>query len=123
MNNYKIIATLTVLVLASACSDPDNDKGYDADTNSNADITRQYIDAAKEAIKAQLIDPDSVRYRNIIVDTRSFMKPVVCGEVNAKNRLGGYSGFQPFIYNGPIKRAVKMDPSSKDISGWCSDAK
>lgn len=48
---------------------------------------------AREAVKAKLKDPGSAEFRN----EKQVRHGVFCGEVNGKNSLGGYSGFQPFI--------------------------
>lgn len=50
-----------------------------------------YITKAK--IEAHLNDPESARYRNIVVKAG---RDIVCGEVNAKNRFGAYVGFRRF---------------------------
>jgi len=49
--------------------------------------------AAKEAVKAQLVDPESARFRNVVTQAKT---GAVCGEMNAKNRMGGYVGFTEF---------------------------
>lgn len=47
-----------------------------------------------EAVRAQMLDPDSVRFRNLeVLDAIN----VWCGEVNARNRMGGYAGWKQFI--------------------------
>jgi hypothetical protein len=51
------------------------------------------ISVAKDAIKKKLSDPESAQWRNV----RLVESIAVCGEVNAKNRLGGYVGFTPFL--------------------------
>lgn len=51
----------------------------------------QLIERAKKAVLYKLIDPESGRFRNV-----SALGNEVCGEVNSKNRLGGYTGFQVF---------------------------
>ncbi|MDH0520842.1 hypothetical protein [Achromobacter xylosoxidans] len=53
------------------------------------EIRRQ--DMAKDFVLATLKDPDSAKFRN----QKSF-----CGEVNAKNSYGGYTGFKRFIAAG-----------------------
>jgi hypothetical protein len=44
-------------------------------------------------VKAMLNDPNSAEFRNIKV----FENGNYCGEVNAKNKMGGYVGFQAFF--------------------------
>ncbi|WP_124919310.1 hypothetical protein [Burkholderia cepacia] len=47
-------------------------------------------------IKSVAKDPDSVRVRNVVArrDDDGLVK--FCGELNAKNSYGGYTGFRPF---------------------------
>ena len=49
---------------------------------------------AIKAVKYELIDEDSAKFRN--VEGKVFG---VCGEVNSKNRLGAYTGFKKFHYS------------------------
>jgi hypothetical protein len=60
---------------------------------SAADAFR-YESKAREAVAKQLLDPTSAQFRNIAV-----RKDHVCGEVNAKNSMGAYVGFQRFVVN------------------------
>lgn len=56
------------------------------------------IDAAKRAIGARMFDPYSAQFENITLGATAKGGPVVCGTVNAKNRMGGYVGRRPFWY-------------------------
>lgn len=47
--------------------------------------------SAKSAVKEKLVDPASSQFKN--VSNKSF---TYCGEVNAKNSMGGYTGFKKF---------------------------
>ena len=54
------------------------------------------IEETKGLMRDRLKDPDSAKFRNIkVVDTPE--GKFVCGEMNAKNSLGGYVGYKPFI--------------------------
>lgn len=46
----------------------------------------------KSEIKSVLIDPSSAEFRSITV----FKNGNYCGEVNSKNRMGGYVGYKAF---------------------------
>lgn len=46
----------------------------------------------KKLVASQLRDPRSAQFQNVTVAGRIF-----CGEVNAKNGMGGYAGFRRFI--------------------------
>lgn len=53
-----------------------------------------FVTAAKEELTRDFLDPDAARFRNLYL----IMDKVraLCGEVNAKNKFGAYSGFRPF---------------------------
>lgn len=62
----------------------------------------KYQRVAREFVLANLKDPDSAQFRN----QRGF-----CGEVNSKNALGGYAGFQRFIAAGKEMVVFERDPA------------
>jgi hypothetical protein len=49
-------------------------------------------DQAKRAVAESLIDPSSAQFRNLSVQGSD-----VCGEVNARNKMGAYVGFTRFV--------------------------
>jgi len=57
----------------------------------------------KEVVEDSMKDPEAVRYRKL-----RFYNPkrngrritVMCGEFNAKNSMGGYTGYSDFVSNG-----------------------
>lgn len=51
------------------------------------------IAKAQAVIRQRLLDPASARFESV----RTY-PGAVCGFVNAKNRMGGYSGRAPFVY-------------------------
>lgn len=53
------------------------------------------IDKAKELASHDLADPSSAQFRDVSVVAAN----CVAGEINAKNRVGAYSGFRPFVVN------------------------
>lgn len=74
----------------------------------------QSENAAKKAVGDLLSDPESAQFR----DLKSY--PLgkgerVCGEVNAKNRMGGYVGFVRFVVDlrGPT---AWIDPGRAELS-------
>lgn len=82
---HKLIPILTISLLVASCSNP-----------------------AEEAVKAELIDPQSAEFRDM--KRCSGDQTVWTGEVNAKNRMGAFTGFEPFFYDG-IKVAFASDPT------------
>lgn len=49
---------------------------------------------AEEAVRERLKDPTSAQFRNVRKEG-----DYVCGEVNAKNGLGGYGDYSDFAFN------------------------
>lgn len=58
------------------------------------------IDKARSEVKKSLIDPDSATFRSEKVVPHSGYEGAfwVCGQVNSKNRLGGYVGYKDYAY-------------------------
>ena len=63
-------------------------------------------DAAKESLK----DPESTKFRNV---------KKYCGEVNAKNSYGGYTGFKRFYVSDGVPSFQNNDEDSMKFElGW-----
>lgn len=68
---------------------------------------------AKNAVKKVLNDPDSAQFTGL---TPGKSKGDVCGFVNAKNRMGGFVGNTPFIYDDLVKSAyIVTAPEESDF--------
>ena len=61
--------------------------------------------AIKHSIEAQLVDPSSAQFRMGPIRPAS---EYYCGLVNAKNRMGGYNGFEPFMVRFNPDRTIKI---------------
>ena len=64
-----------------------------------------HIYEAKEAVRSILIDSGSAKFSDVYEDKAGH----VCGLVNAKNRMGGYTGDSPFFYTDEDKKAVIVE--------------
>lgn len=53
--------------------------------------------AALDLVSAQMIDPASAQFRNVRSVRNRYGEVGICGEVNAKNSMGGYAGFRHFM--------------------------
>jgi len=62
---------------------------------------------AIDSIKASLIDPASAQFSDVTISNGS----ILCGKVNAKNRMGGYNGSKSFSYNGIALIEQETPPS------------
>jgi hypothetical protein len=67
------------------------------------------MDAAKDAIRRQLKDPPSARFEGLVERRAADGSLGVCGQVNAKNAMGGYTGALPFVYDVAARAAYIMD--------------
>lgn len=79
---------------------------------------------ARAALRGELADPDSAEFRRVTVADRRI--PIVCGEVNSRNRFGGYVGFRRFIVT--MDEYVRIEPvASADLSRfedrWATDCR
>lgn len=55
----------------------------------------------EKEIAQHLVDPESAQFRNVVVSPST---GAACGEVNARNRMGGFVGFTGFTYrDGQLK--------------------
>jgi hypothetical protein len=73
---------------------------------------------ALETVASQLIDPSSAQFRNVRMVTTGEGKATLCGEVNGRNRYGGYVGFTPFSYDTGTRKAFLVssdDPIVRDF--------
>jgi len=73
--------------------------------------------AAEELIRDRLFDPEAARFRNETFHKSPGKTAVVCGEVNAKNRYGGYTGYQSFISNGLPGTTLLANDNPKAVRG------
>lgn len=92
--------------------------------NEKADESHQearYIALHQERIKGLLRDPDSAQFRNVYV-SRSLGAPLVCGEVNARNGLGGYDGFRRFVSAGDQQAIEGSNMASPEMDKLWSQA-
>lgn len=80
-----------------------------------------FIKEAKEQVANSMIDPESARYRNLFLS--ELATQALCGEINGKNRYGGYVGFQKF-YSIPFGSAISTGQDDKSFEiGWNSYCK
>src|SRR5690606_30180026 len=96
---------LTLPVLLAAC---DGAVGSQPGANSSESQASEPSEAeasmdqrVRNAVLAKLRDPDSAKFRNVrklgmFGEGASNSPAVYCGEVNAKNTMGGYVGFVHF---------------------------
>lgn len=108
MGLYLRCVAIILAAAATACSKPNPAPPTDAQTGPELHLFRTADDAgrlaiinAEAAVKNRLKDPDSAKF-DPLKDVIGYMngKPVlVCGQVNAKNSFGAYTGYQYWLAN------------------------
>ena len=82
----------------------------------NGALPDDYKTIVDEALAGSLKDPDSRKL--VFGKTKAGL---VCGDVNAKNSFGGYTGFVPFVAGfGPDRHLIGIrivDGSSSEFAG------
>lgn len=75
------------------------DHPIEDDGPSQADKESTWIAKGQEAVEARLKDGGSAKFRKLQFSNKSGI-PMSCGEVNSKNSLGGYVGYQRYVSGG-----------------------
>lgn len=79
---------------------------------------------AKSLISAHMVDPTSLQFRKTrvvhrVVDGKSLT--IACGEFNARNKFGGYTGFTGFAYEATTMHGVLSWDGASDFSFFADD--
>ena len=89
------LAVALFFVTATSYAGPED--AYDKTTDGQKiGWMKKGMDAAKSKLK----DPKSADFRGVYFHKGANGVPMTCGEVNSKNSLGGYKGFQKFMSAG-----------------------
>lgn len=106
LEQQKVEAELAAKTAAEkkAQAELDRIKYNEAAQKAAQDKERAQIEVAAQKVKEQLLDSDSAKFRN---------QKGNCGEVNAKNRMGGYTGFARYVYF-PEDKSVIIESEAKD---------
>ena len=64
---------------------------------------------ATRALSSEFVDPDSLKVRDV-----RFGNEAICGEVNARNQMGGYVGYSRFI----VKRDINETRIDDGATGF-----
>lgn len=81
--------------------------------------------ALEERVRSAMKDPESVQFRNGDIHfAYQGARPVLCGEVNARNSFGGYVGFRRFVATLSGEPLVEDEPTPEFQIVWtqmCKD--
>jgi hypothetical protein len=78
-------------------------------TQTSAQTVATMTASAKKVLAARLVEPTSLQVRSLRtkqVSINGTDQAILCGEYNAKNRLGGYNGYKAFAYDPTTYKAV-----------------
>tara|TARA_Y100000780_G_C13604897_1_gene386103 strand:- start:20 stop:433 length:414 start_codon:yes stop_codon:yes gene_type:complete len=111
------IMIMGVFFLA-ACGDGESDPGFDPSARDTATLS-QFAVLSKYKLRDQLRDPSSAVYRSVKIyqHPRSDGGVVFCGEVNAKNGVGGMAAYERFVATPTHAVLESMGPTEFQ-SGW-----
>ena len=105
---FRLIIFLYVIFASTACS-------------KTEDYLRDMV-----VKQSNLVDPNSAIFRNIVEMRNMNEGHTYCGDINAKNSMGGYIGWVPFIIKVDVnihstdvtiqeRRTIPFDASPKQI--------
>lgn len=85
----------------------------------------ELITVAKASISYDMKDPESSKFRDIKINKTRGGADILCGQVNAKNSYGAYTGFTDFYYlNTDFKAIRPKDDSLINFNAiWNSNCK
>ncbi|MDZ7863987.1 hypothetical protein [Acidovorax sp.] len=74
------------------------------------------VDEAKSAILDDLPDPKGAKFRQLFLSEHGDSKVTLCGEINAKDRAGKYTGFRRFMVDD-LNETLR-DPMDTAAGAW-----
>lgn len=77
------------------------------------------IVAGKRAVKNTLKDQDSAEFKNVYANYTEKSGVVACGQVNAKNSFGAFTGFKAFVSDGKTVILEGRDDIKKAWDSAC----
>ncbi|MBV6686361.1 MULTISPECIES: hypothetical protein [Xanthomonas] len=73
------------------------------------------IVAAERAVRGELKDPDAAQFKDVRANYTEEFGVAACGRVNARNELGGYTGFRRFVSSG---KSVILEGRDNITDAW-----
>jgi len=106
------IAALLMIASAPALAQTVQDQ-------SDKNLSDEDAAAVIHAASRDAFDAESARFLslNYMQNEDGPVKQPICGFMNAKNRMGGYVGYQPFVYNVADKKAFFMPDAVAEQPG------
>jgi hypothetical protein len=81
-----------------------------------------FIENAKNTLIESLNDPESAKLRKLMYfDDKANNMKVLCGEINAKNRMGGYVGYEKFFIASNGRNDIGQNDHGQYYDSYCSN--
>lgn len=80
-------------------------------------LDNRMMGAWKGAIQSVLVDPNSADFKDMVFVRDTDGTAYACGEVNSKNRMGGYTGYKGFITAG-LKEYTLIEGETKGFAKY-----
>lgn len=112
-SNYKITISIILMVV--------NFEGW---AQTSANIKSFDVEKAKASVTNNFKDPESAKFRKMyiskFVNNEGESAYSLCGEVNAKNSMGGYVGYKNFVAleNSSALIDLEIDSSSDSMDAF-----
>lgn len=134
------VVVVGLIAMISFCTPDDDAEAGDPDGTTVAtaeeddeqgtpdrSMQMRIVTASQEGVRSRLKDPSSADFRNVgYYSGGKEGGAAVCGEVNAKNSFGAFSGFERFVAMGPevafLSRDVEPTEFTKVWNGLCVKA-
>ena len=123
-----LLLTAILAALTGCATTVTREQWHNADYGGKQDNS-VYVAYIQQSVKSSLIDPDSLKMS--CADARkgwakNINKPhqfgwIVCCEVNAKNKFGGYTGAKHYIYLFKGDKVLVSIPGGYANRGWDYD--
>lgn len=83
---------------------------------SRANISQSLINKTHATIREMMKDPESTKFRRTVTYRSVEGDHIICGEHDAKNGFGGYTGYEKyyFRYRNGLNVIKHVDSSSRD---------
>jgi hypothetical protein len=82
----------------------------------------KFIDDAKKELIDNLNDPESAKIRKLMYfNDQNNNIQVLCGEINAKNRMGGYVGYEKFFIASNGRYDIGQNDHTQYYDSYCTN--
>lgn len=83
---------------------------------TRASVAQGTINSVQATVREMMKDPESTKFRNTVTYRSRFGDQIVCGEYDAKNSYGGYTGYDSYYFRmrDGVAMAKHVDTSAND---------